>query len=276
MKTLRIITFLVVCSLCKSLQAQVVFFVSNGATVTTTGATITLNNTNLTNNGTFKDTLGTVTFIGNSNSVIGGNGTTIFNNLTFDKSANNSQLNQNIAVRANLTLISGGVSLNSGNIDFGNTGSIQNETSTNRVFGSGGYLQTTVNMNTPNSANPANLGATITSTANLGSTTIRRTHVAFTPSGNSINRAFEIIPSNNTGLNATLKMSYFDTELNGNIKANLILWKSTDTGATWNPLTSNNDTTNNFIQSTGIDSFGLFTGSSLGICLVGNTVPMLK
>ena len=248
------------------------FYVSAGGSVTTRGSSvITLSNTKFTNNGTFAGTSGTVQIIGsnsNSNTAIEGTGTTTFNNLTINKSSNNAQLNQNVAVTGNLTLTSGGVMLNSGNINFGSTGSLQNETETNRVFGTGGYLQTTVNLNAPNATNPANLGAIITSTANLGSTIIKRAHSSFTLNGNGINRSFDITPTNNTGLDATLKFNYLDAELNGNSEANLALWKSTNAGTNWTALASTSNATSNFVQSTGIPSFALF---SVGANAVVNT-----
>lgn len=164
-----------------------------------------------------------------------------------------------MAVTGNLTLTSGGVSLSNGNIDFGSTGSLQSETETNRVFGTGGYLQATATLNAPTNSNPANLGAMITSTANLGSTIIKRAHSSFMLNGNGINRSFDIVPINNTALNATLKFIYLDAELNGNAEANLALWKSTNTGTNFTASPSTNDATNNFVQSTGISSFALFS-----------------
>lgn len=270
MKKYIILTLLIFCLFHRGIQAQSTFHVSAGATVTTKGnSVITLSNAKFTNNGTFAGTSGTVQITGNgsnANTTIAGTGTTTFNNLTINKTANNAQLSQNIAVTGNLTLTSGGVSLSNGNIDFGSTGSLLNETETNRVFGTGGYLQATAVLNAPNNSNPANLGTIITSTANLGSTVIKRTHAPFVLNGNGINRSFDIIPANNTGLNATLKFSYLEAELNGNNEANLALWKSIDAGVNFTALPSTNDATNNFIQSTGISSFALFSvGSDVGV-----------
>jgi hypothetical protein len=149
--------------------------------------------------------------------------------------------------------------LSSGNVDFGSTGSLLNETETNRVFGTGGYLQATAVLNAPSNSNPANLGAVITSTANLGNTVIKRVHSPFILNGDGINRSFDIAPVNNTGLNATLKFNYLEAELNGNTEANLALWKSTNAGTNFTALPSTNDAANNFVQSTGISSLGLFS-----------------
>ena len=266
MKIYKILTLLIFCLFHRGIQAQSTFHISAGATVTTNGnSVITLNNTKFSNNGTFAGTSGTVLIMGNgsnANTTIAGTGTTTFNNLTINKTANNAQLNQNIAVTGNITLTSGGVSLSTGNIDFGSTGILLNETETNRIFGTGGYLQATAALNAPTNSNPANLGAIITSTANLGSTVIKRAHAPFVLNGNGINRSFDIVPANNTGLNATLKFVYLDAELNGNVEANLALWKSTNAGTNFTALPSTNDATNNFIQSTGIPSFALFSGGA--------------
>jgi hypothetical protein len=263
MKIYKILTLLIFCLFHRGIQAQSTFHVSAGATVTTKGnSVITLSNAKFTNNGTFSGTSGTVNIKGdgsNANTIIEGTGTTTFNNLIINKTANNAQLNQNIAVTGNLTLTSGGVSLSSGNIDFGSTGSLLNETETNRIFGTGGYLQATAVLNVPTNSNPANLGAIITSTVNLGSTVIKRAHSPFVLNGNGMNRSFDIVPANNTGLNATLKFNYLEAELNGNTEANLALWKSTNAGTNFTALPSTNDATNNFVQSTGISSFALFS-----------------
>ncbi|MEA5461780.1 right-handed parallel beta-helix repeat-containing protein [Arcicella sp. LKC2W] len=276
MKIYTILTFLIVCFFHQSIQAQGqtqgTFYVNAGGLFTTKGSSIiTLNNTKFTNNGTFTGTLGTVQIMGsNTNTTIEGTGTTNFNNLTINKSSNNAQLNQNVAVTGNLTLTSGGVMLNSGNINFGSTGSLQNETETNRVFGTGGYLQTTVNLNAPNATNPANLGAIITSTANLGSTIIKRAHSSFILNGNGINRSFDITPTNNIDLNATLKFNYLDAELNGNSEDNLALWKSINAGTNWTALVSTSDATSNFVQSTGIPSFALFSVGANAVVITPN------
>jgi Secretion system C-terminal sorting domain len=111
--------------------------------------------------------------------------------------------------------------------------------------------------------NPGNLGAVITSAQNLGSTTIRRGHIAASnvvASKPSINRYFDITPTNNTGLNATLRFNYFDAELNGRTEAWLGLWRSNDNGNTWTGAGfGTRDAVANFVQQTGINSFSRWT-----------------
>lgn len=239
-------------------------YVGAGGSLTITGgASITLDNTKLENNGTINNTSGTLRFIGNATTIqtsISGTGQTNLNHLIINKAANDLQINQNIFLTGDLTLSSGGVQLNTGNIDFGNSGKIVHETETSRIYGTGGYLQATVNLNAPDNTNPANLGAIIASSANLGSTVIKRTHAPFTISNPTIQRVYEITPTNSSELNATLKLKYFDAELNGSAKNNLKVWNSTNNGNTWSVVSSNNDPTSNTLQTNALSAWGLFSG----------------
>ncbi len=247
------------------INAQGQLYISGGATVHTAGAsTLTLSNCRLTNNGTFNANSGTVFFRGNAsyaNASINGTGSSSFKNLTINKTANGLRLNQNISVSGDFTLTSGGMELSAGNVNFGTTGSLRNETNANRVFGSGGKLIATATLNAPNFSNPANLGANLTSAQNLGSTTIQRGHAASSPQGASILRYFDISPSNNTALNAMLRVDYFEDELNGNTENTLVFWKSTNAGATWTQHGGayTRDGVNNWVQSSGIASFSRWT-----------------
>jgi len=80
----------------------------------------------------------------------------------------------------------------------------------------------------------------------------------------SIGRFYDIAPANNTGLNATLRLSYFDTELNGIAEVGLGLFKSED-GINWTDIGSTTkDTTANFVEKTGLDSLSKWTLSTDG------------
>jgi Secretion system C-terminal sorting domain len=250
------------------LQAQTELYINNATHIVLTDGTLTLNNTKLTNNGTVSATNSTVILSGNgNNSTIGGSGITSFNNLTIDKTSNNAQLNQTIDVSGNLSLTSGSLELVAGSINFGTTGSLQNETAANRVYGTGGELIANATLNAPNSTNLANLGAEITSTENLGNTIIKRGHTSASGTGgSSLLRYYDITPTNNTALNATLKFSYFDTELNGNTEAGLQFWRSTDAGTTWMPNTTVpiSNTLANWTEISGISAFSRWTLANIG------------
>ena len=56
---------------------------------------------------------------------------------------------------------------------------LQGEMERSHIIGAtGGYVQIIMPLNAPAASNPGNLGATITSNKNLGSTIIRRGHVS--------------------------------------------------------------------------------------------------
>ncbi len=259
-------TLTVLCLLSTVVSAQGELYIPPTGSIFTTGAsTLTFSNAKLTNNGSFTDNNGTVLFTGNAsnaNASFNGTGTTTFKNLTIDKSANNGQVNQDIIVLGNLTLVSGGLELANGDVNFSTTGSLQGETETFRVYGAGGELIAFVTLNGPAAVNHANLGAVITSAQNLGLTEIRRGHApSAVPFGNSFLRYFNILPTNNNGLNATLRVNYFNAEVNGNSENDAIFWRSTNGGVSWvfqNGAYSR-DVAANWVQLPGINAFSLWT-----------------
>jgi len=106
------------------------------------------------------------------------------------------------------------------------------------------------------------LGAEITTSANMGSTTIIRGHAVQTGGGNSgIKRFYDITPNNNSGLDATLVFNYLESELDGQTESTLQLWRSTDEGSTWSSEGGSVNTTNNTITLSGIDGFSRWTAS---------------
>ncbi|WP_162182442.1 T9SS sorting signal type C domain-containing protein [Lacinutrix jangbogonensis] len=246
--------------------AQSELNIGSGAFITTTGAsTLTLDNAKLVNNGTLTDANGTLQFKGNqatANTTVSGTGTNTLNNLTVNKSSNALQLDSNIAVSGTLNLQSGGVELNNSNVNLGTTGQLQNENETNYVSGATGNIVATSTLNAPTNSNPGNLGASITSSSNLGITTITRAHNIETVQDQSIKRNYTITPTNNTGLNATLTFNYLETELNANTESGLFIWESTNGGTTWTQFTSTLDAANNTITLTGVNSFGKYTADT--------------
>jgi Secretion system C-terminal sorting domain len=245
-------------------------FISNGGTIHTDGnATICIENGSFINDGTFNANGSTMTFQGNAssaNSSIGGATQTVFNNIVVNKNTNSLQLNQSIKVNGNLTFTLGGVELKAGDIDFGTTGSLQNETELNKVFGTGGKLIATAALNAPTSINPANLGAIITSSQDLGITTVQRAHNVFGTLPLSIQRNYVISPTNNAALNATLRLRYFANELNGNDENTMVMARSEDNGVSFSPKTiSLRSTQDNFAEATGINAFSIWTLTSASI-----------
>ncbi len=126
-----------------------------------------------------------------------------------------------------------------------------------RIYGSSGQIQTTRNLSNIDE-NVAGLGAEITTSANMGSTTITRTHAA-NSSPASIERRYNIVPTNNSGLNATLVFHYDDNELNGLTASSLELYRSTNNGTNWTDMNGSVNTFHNTITLSGIDAFSLWT-----------------
>lgn len=242
---------------------------TTGTHIVVNGAvSIVVNNGGFTNNGTFTKSTGAVVFTGNNatnSSFIAGTSSTDFYNLTLNKSANGLQLNRNIGV-SNLITFTGGDSifLNSFIVDLGSTGSLSGETSSKRFTGqTGGYIMSTQTLNAPSAANPGNLGMEITSAANLGSTVIKRSHTVFR--NRSVTRNYDITPTNNAALNATLVFHYFHSELRSAGEFTLSIYGSINSGANWLYMSGGPDlnTISDYITSTNVPSLHLLSLFSL-------------
>jgi hypothetical protein len=225
---------------------------------------VVLHDINLVNDGIIAGGTGIFKFTGFQNSTIGGISTPEFYILEMAKT-NNAKilLGNNINVSHSINFVSGQLDMNGRNIFLSSSAYLNNETELNRVTGSsGGYIQIIQNMNAPNMNNPGNLGAFISSSANLGTVTIRRSHAPQTGTGltGSINRYYSIVPTNNSNLNATLRLKYFDAELNGQNENSLVTYQSTDAGSNWINLSrTGNSTTSNYVEKTVIGSLALQT-----------------
>ncbi len=232
---------------------------------------IVIENGGFKNEGTFIKGTSTFVFAGSnatSSSVISGTASTDFYNLTLNKSPNGIQLNRNIDVSGTVTFQSGdSIFLNNYNVNLGSTGSISGEDNSRRFTGpTGGYIMITQALNAPSSVNPGNIGISITSAANMGSTVIKRFHTIW--ANQSIRRSFEILPANNSGLDASISFYYFQAELNGISEPAFQLYSSSDNGVTWSLM---NNTglypIPDYITSSSINSFGLQSAFPTGFIL---------
>ena len=248
-------------------NAQNTMKVSAGTTIKTTGgATIVLSNMDLENDGTVNQASGEggFKFSGNQSSSIKGVNMPMIGILEVNKT-NGSKLilNRNISINASINFISGQLDLNGSNIMMASSANIAGESETNRIVGpTGGFVEIRQNMIAPASVNAGNLGATITSSADLGDVTIRRGHLPQSGTGlaTGIHRYYSIAPDNNSSLNATLRLKYFDAELNGNDEHFLVIYKSDDNGSNWNNIsqTSRNNS-GNWVEKTGMSDLTLET-----------------
>jgi len=239
--------------------------ISSGAQWINNGnTTIVLQNMDLVNNGSISAGTGSFKFTGTQNSIISGSSMPLFSILEISKT-NNAKvlLGRNISIGSSINFISGQLDLNNNNILMVSSANIAGESENNRIIGAnGGFVEITQNMNAPASVNAGNLGATVTSSANLGSVTIRRGHQPQSGTGlaNSLNRYYLVTPANNSNLNATLRLKYFDAELNGQNENVLAIYKSNDNGSNWNNMSQTTRNTNaNYVEKTGISNLALQT-----------------
>lgn len=217
------------------------------------------NNTAVNGNLTLKAT-------GSGSSEIKGSGTLLLNQVQMNKAAGQQLLLQkNIGVADDVVFTSGLLNLNGYDVVLADTAALVNESEASRVVGLGGAVQVTYNLDAPLAENPANLGLIITSGANWGSTVIRRSPAVYTSSGggSSIRRSYQLAPANNTGLNAFLRMYYFDAELNSLNESTLDFFRSDNNGGSWTNIgAAGRNTTQNFVNVNGIQTMSLFTLST--------------
>jgi len=226
--------------------------------------TVSLQNMDFVNNGAFIAGSGSMKFTGNQNSNISGISLPSFNIVEIAKTNGvKVSLTTNCSVGSSINFISGQIDLNNNNILLNSSAFIAGESENNRITGSnGGFVEITQDMNAPASVNAGSLGATISSSANLGSVTIRRGHLPQSGTGlvTSIYRYYLITPANNNNLNAILRLKYFDAELNGQNENSMAIYQSSNSGTDWSNISQTSQNTNaNYIEKTGMASLALQT-----------------
>ncbi|MCB9034156.1 MAG: T9SS type A sorting domain-containing protein [Chitinophagales bacterium] len=216
---------------------------------------------NLINHKDSLASIGNISFDGNQTQTLYGKPIT-FEKLLLNKTASTLEVNTNIIVEDTLQLNSGIVDLNFRTLNLGTTAYISNETDEHYITGFGSKIITQRSINNPTDDNIGGIGATITSTQNLGLTTIERVNISFTIFGlTSASRNYKITPSNNSSLDATLKLQYLTNELNGLQQSTLAVYQSLDNGSNWSLLSTNLDTLSNTITTTSMNSFKMYTFS---------------
>ncbi len=172
----------------------------------------------------------------------------------------------NVTVNDTISLVKGDLNLNGKIVTLSSAGYLK-ETPGNLLFGSPGYITITRNTGIPSALNAGGLGAVITSLNNLGSTEVRRGHTVQTglDGGTSIKRYYDIIPTNNTDLHASLVYKYDESELNGKPEAGLKLFKSENSGSTWQFMGGTVNAAANEISIAGLNSFSRWSADTSGL-----------
>ena len=232
------------------------------------GVMLSIWDTDLVNNGELNMASGDgrIIFSGAGNNRIAGNSITSIDELEISKASNSSLLlDQELHIRSGIWFNTGLLNLNNYNITLFGNAVLQNESISSRLVGSnGGYIQTTLQLNQPQAENPGNLGGIISSSQNLGLTTIRRGHTTQNLGNGkqSILRYYDIQPANNTSLNATLRINYFDEELNNESEPGLTLWKTEDNVNWTSQGFSSRNSSTNYVEKQNINSFSQWTLAS--------------
>ncbi|MDI6767758.1 MAG: Ig-like domain-containing protein, partial [Bacteroidota bacterium] len=184
-------------------------------------------------------------------------GNTSFYNLILNNSSGFS-LNANINVSNNINLNNGNLTTQSYFLQLGENANLIESTS-NKIIGK---VSTTRTLDSYNSFGGIGLEINPLGSAAGSTFVIRYTGTSIGGGGNqSILRYFDITPTNNSGLGATLTFYYRDDELNGNTENQLKLWKST-LGSGFANQGGVVDIDNNKVSLTGVNSFSRWTGSS--------------
>lgn len=242
--------------------------IQSGTQLVATGAiNLVIKDGNFTNNGAFVAGSSTVSFIGDSTyaSAIAGTSTTSFQNMNINRTAGNVELQNTINILGDITMTNHNLLLGDYVADLGTTGSVINESETSKIISAVGTLNRTMDLNAPNAVNPGNIGVEITSASNLGTTLIKRYNevVAVSAADNSINRFYDITPTNNNSLNATLTIHYFDSELGALSENSLNVWSSKNSGVSWKFYSKTSaDQDANTVTKTNMDTLARVTLSS--------------
>lgn len=203
---------------------------------------------------------------GNGNTEIKGSAALNVAGLHVSKTTGQAVLQKNLSVDSIVDFNGGLLDLNTHQLLLGAAAKLQNESEASRITGSlGGSVVITQDLNAPLAANPGNIGIAITSGANMGTTTIRRSHkVVSTPfGGTNIERTFDILPANNMGLAAQLRAFYFDGETNGLDENKYDFYRTDDGGSTWKNIgSSGRDAAQNFVNISNVATMSRFTLST--------------
>ena len=169
-------------------------------------------------------------------------------------------LDRNLTVNATLEILNGDLELNGNTVTLGSN-ALLSETPGSTVIGSSGKLMIIKDVGAPTALNVGGLGAVLTTGINLGSTTVERTHSPGTGQGNQgIKRVFHITPTNNSGLNATLRFYYDESELNRIPENELKFFKSpTGVNNSWFSMGGNVNTAENYVEVSGLNDFSYWT-----------------
>ncbi|MBO73171.1 MAG: hypothetical protein CMD35_06080 [Flavobacteriales bacterium] len=192
---------------------------------------------------------------------INGTGNITLNQIDISKNFNSLEINSDVLLKDTLFMNDGRLILNA-EVKIEESGYISGETLNNPITGVG---KLSLNEDIPSGThkNIKGLGVSLNSSTDLGKTLIEREFEALDlGNSESINRVYTIEPSYNYNLNVNLSFNYFESELNNNNENELIVFKSSDGGISWNNQSSFSSPINNCISLNNISSFSKWTAGT--------------
>lgn len=212
---------------CKA-QTQGSLVVDEGTVLSISdNSTLTLQNTSVINHGTIAADHSDLYLLADSKDItLEGNSFTI-SDLSIEGDDHKVMLATSIEVKNELRLVKGMLDLGSSDLLLGDeNGRISGENNLNRITASeGGEIVKAIELDSPQGANPGNLGIEITCRQSLGRTEIRRGHLpASLPTGMSVARYFRIMPKVTVSEDLYFRFYFLDAERNGPAQTNQ-LWK---------------------------------------------------
>ena len=209
-----------------------------------------------------------VRFIGTGTQILSGTSITTFYDVEMNNTGAGLNLQQGIIIPNILTMTDGHITLNGGDIDLLTTGVMTGETNANRVLGDLGQIiahDRDLSSTSTVYTDIAGLGINITTGGSNppGLTTFARGHqIQGTGPTFSIRRYFDITPTNNSSLDLTMQIEYYDGELNGQSEANLVMWRSIDLGVSWTNEHGTAFPASNYVEKNAIPAFSRWTLSN--------------
>ncbi|MBN9384482.1 MAG: hypothetical protein J0H74_27255 [Chitinophagaceae bacterium] len=206
----KIWSSLVLAVVCMQVESQGLRLTPGAHLVISGAPQLVLQDAGLVNDGEVRADSSRWLFTGNT-SFIGGSHSISFYDLVI---GGDVQLNNHVSVADSIVMQGGNLRLNRYTLDLGRSGSIMGERNESRI--TGGLIKVSALLDAPVEVNPGNIGLSLTSSANLGWTTIVRGHEQQTDAG--IGRYFIIDPERNAPAPVSLRMFYFEGELSGKNK----------------------------------------------------------
>lgn len=197
--------------------------------------------------------------VGNQPGMVSGSGLPAsVPHLYVQRGGNAVSLSQNLSIQNSLEFSGTGMLLTGSNtVTLSATGTVTEMENAHLI----GKIQTTRTLgNTLETFGGIGLQITALGAAPGSTLVIRENGIAIIGAGNTaISRKFDIHPTLNSGLNASLTISYFDDEINGLLEGDMSLYRSEDAGITWDVQSSVPVPALNQVGGTGFNGFSTWT-----------------